>query len=216
MDAMSTLRAVHAGLPVALLLLLSLASPALAQNAKLTFRIAALQTCRTACPVEIRAEGVIVPNSAEDFRALMKSVSASHPIVYLASPGGSLVGGVQLGLAFRESNATVVISKNTRCISACVYALLGGAVRRAEAGARIGVHRFRAEASDAPDDTIPPVLARYARDMLARYAERMGADPALIDLAAGVAPDTVRYLVAAELRQYRVVAPNGAQPNVKQ
>jgi hypothetical protein len=59
--------------------------------------------------------------------------------------------------------------------------------------------------------TIPPVLARYAREMLARYAERMGADPALIDLAAGVAPDAVRYLIPAELRNYRVLSPEGKQ-----
>jgi len=44
--------------------------------------------------------------------------------------------------------------------------------------------------------------------MLARYAERMGADPALIALAAGVAPDAVRYLSATELRDFRVAAPN--------
>jgi hypothetical protein len=177
----------------------------------MTFRLLTPQTCRAACPVEIRAEGAIGPNSADDFRTLMKNVGGSQPIVYLASPGGSLVGGVALGTALRESGATVLIKKNTRCISACVYALLGGAVRRAEAGARIGVHRFRAVASDAPDDTIPPVLARYAREMLARYAERMGADPALIDLAAGVAPDAVRYLIAAELRNYRVLSPDGKQ-----
>jgi hypothetical protein len=182
----------------------------------MTFRIVAPQTCRTACPLEIRAEGAIAPNSADDFRALVKNVSGSQMIVSLASPGGSLVGGIQLGTAFRESNAMVVIRQNTRCISACVYALLGGAVRRAQAGAQIGIHRFRAEGADAPDDTIPPVLARYAQDMLARYAERMGTDPGLIDLAAGVAPDTLRYLTAAELRRYGVVSPNGKQPNVKQ
>jgi hypothetical protein len=205
MDVTSRLRAVL-GLPVWLLL----AYPALAQNATMTFRIIAPQTCRTACPLEIRADGAIGPNSADDFRALMKTVSASRMIVHLASPGGSLVGGVQLGAALREFGATVLVKRNTRCISACVYALLGGVVRRAEAGARIGVHRFRG-ASDAPDDAVPPVLARYAQDMLARYAERMGADPGLIDLAAGVAPDAVRYLTAAELRRYRVVSPNVKQ-----
>jgi hypothetical protein len=51
------------------------------------------------------------------------------------------------------------------------------------------------------------VLARYALDMLTRYAERMGADPALVALAAGVAPDTMRYLSAQELRSYRLVTP---------
>ena len=174
----------------------------------MTFRIIAPQTCGADCPIEIRAEGAIGPTSADDFRAFMKNMGASQAIVSLASPGGSLVGGIQLGLALREANATILIKRNTRCISACVYALLGGAVRRAEAGAQIGIHRFRAEASDAPDDAIPEVLARYARDMLARYAERMGADPALIDLAAGVAPDAVRYLSATELRDFRVAAPN--------
>jgi hypothetical protein len=208
MNVTRALRAmILATLPAALLLF----SPArtFAQNDAMIFRLAP-QTCRT-CPIEIRAEGAIGPTSAADFRAVMNTVNAAHVTVSLASPGGSLIGGMQLGAAFRDSNATVAIKNNTRCVSACVYALLGGTVRRAEPNARIGVHRFRAEAPDAPGDAIPPVLARHALDQLARYAERMGADPGLIDLAAGVAPDTVRYLIPAELRDFRIVSPDRGQ-----
>jgi len=183
-----------------------LVHPALAQNQPMTFRVAAPEHCRIACPAIILAEGLIVASSADEFRALVQT-AGRQIIVHLNSPGGSLIGGMQLGTALRDVRATVAIAKNRRCVSACVYALLGGVVRRVEAGARIGVHRFHALPSDVSGDTVPPVLARYALDMLTRYAERMGADPALVALAAGVAPDKVRYLSKEELRSYRLVTP---------
>jgi hypothetical protein len=37
--------------------------------------------------------------------------------------------------AFREFNAEVIVGKDVRCVSACVYAFLGGAATRAFLGA---------------------------------------------------------------------------------
>jgi hypothetical protein len=97
----------------------------------------------------------------------------------------------------------VVVGKGARCVSACVYAFLGGAMRRVIDG-RIGVHRFRPEGEESDRD-FPTALVQRATEVLTEYVTHMGADPELVKLAMGISPPAVRFLDAGELRRYRVV-----------
>ena len=193
-----SMRAALAGL-----LALLLPAAASAQDDTMTFRVVAAQDCRGSCPAEIAAEGMITLESVRAFRAAAATLPPNRIVVRLASPGGNLVGGIELGNALREVNATVIVGKGARCVSACVYAFLGGAVRRVTGG-RIGIHRFR-PGGDEPGDDFPDVLVQRAIQILNDYVTRMGADPELVRLAASVPPTTVRFLDAGELRRYRVV-----------
>ena len=168
----------------------------------MNFRVVVAQPCRAPCPAEIAADGLIALDSAEAFRNLAATLAPNPIVVHLASPGGNLVGSLQLGRAFRAFNATVIVDKGARCISACVYALLGGAVRRVSGG-RIGVHRFRPEA-EASDRDFPTVLVQRAIEILTEYATQMQADPELIKLAMSISAPAVHFLDAGELRRYRV------------
>jgi hypothetical protein len=179
--------------------LLWLSALATAQDSAMTFRVG--PACGPDCTTII-AEGVIALESAESFRALAAQLGASRVTVQLSSAGGNLTGGIQLGNALREANAAVVVQNKSRCVSACVYTMLGGVTRRVNTSGRIGVHRFH---PDTPDEAVPKVLADYVIDMLKRYVLQMGADATLIHLAANVAPDTVHYLSADELRRYRII-----------
>jgi len=175
----------------------------MAEDDAMSFRVVAAQGCRTSCPAEIAADGIIAPDSADAFRAVAATLAPRPVVVRLASAGGNLVGGLQLGQAFREFNATLIVGKGARCVSACVYAFLGGAVRRVTGG-RIGVHRFRSEGDEGERD-FPSVLVQRANEILSEYATRMGADPDLIGLAMRTSPPAIHYLDAAELRRYRVI-----------
>lgn len=170
----------------------------------MTFRIAAPPGCKGSCADEIVADGLITLDSADAFREAVAKLRVSPIAVRLSSPGGNLVGGLQLGHALHELNATVTVAKGARCVSACVYAFLGGTVRRVAAGGRIGVHPFR-PADNEPVETVSAALIKRTIEVLKSYVTEMGADPGLIDLAASVPPTTVRYLDAGELRRYRVV-----------
>lgn len=186
-----------------LLALLLQAPASTAEDDTMTFRVVAARDCRGSCPAEIAADGLIALDSARAFRAAASTLAPNRIVVRLASPGGNLVGGMELGHALRELNATVIVGKGARCVSACVYAFLGGAQRRV-AGGRIGIHRFRPGGDESADD-FPAVLVQRAIEILTDYVTRMGADPELIRLATSIPPTTVRYLDAGELRRYRVV-----------
>lgn len=175
-----------------------------AQEDAMTFRVVAAQNCRGSCPAEIAADGMITLESAKEFRSIAATLHPNRVVVHLASPGGNLVGGLQLGQALRELNSTVIIGKGARCVSACVYAFLGGMVRRV-AGGRIGVHRFRPIGEDRDGGEFPEVLVKRATEILTEYVARMGADPGLTEFAMSISPPAVHYLNAAELRRYRMI-----------
>jgi len=168
----------------------------------MSFRIAAAPNCRGSCPAEIAAAGTIALDSADAFRAIAARLAPNPIVVRLASPGGNLVGSLQLGSAFREFNTAVIVGKGARCVSACVYAFLGGATRRVTGG-RIGVHRFRPEGEESDRD-FPAVLVQRANETLAKYVTQMGADPELIRLAMSISPPAVHFFDASELRRYRL------------
>jgi hypothetical protein len=191
-------RAVFGGL-----LALFLPTAGLAQEDAMNFRIIVAHNCRGSCPAEIVADGMIALETVYAFRAIASTFGPKPIIVRLSSPGGNLVGSLQLGQAFRDFNVMVVIGKGARCISACVYTFLGGAARRVVDG-RIGVHRFRPEVEKSDRD-FPTVLVRRATEVLTEYVTQMGADPELIKLAMGISPPAVHFLDAGELRRYRVV-----------
>ncbi|WP_157961942.1 hypothetical protein [Acuticoccus kandeliae] len=100
----------------------------------------------------IVAEGAIKDDSAEELLRFLETedlLPARGLNIHLNSPGGSLVGGVRLGLAIREQRANTVVSgtfvervyddgwrvagdtptANAECSSACVFAFAGGVSR---------------------------------------------------------------------------------------
>jgi hypothetical protein len=179
------------------------ASVASAEQDAMTFRIVAAKNCRRPCHAEIAADGMISSETAIAFRAVANSVSPEPIIVHINSPGGNLVGSLQLGDAFREFKTTVTVRKGARCVSACVYAFLGGATRRVTGG-QIGVHRFYSIDDKADDSSFPSLLVQRAANILTEYVARMGADPGLIQIAMTIQPPAIRFLDPGELRRYRL------------
>lgn len=114
--------------------------------------------------VWIAAEGVIEADTAERFLAFLrdKGLDKARGLnIHFNSPGGSLIGGVLLGMAIREQQANTTVSAahvevvnssglrkvtydppiEAECSSACVFAFVGGVSRFASKttpGAAIG------------------------------------------------------------------------------
>ena len=169
----------------------------------MTFRVVAAKNCRAPCHTEITADGMISSETAIAFRAVATTVLPGPIVVHISSPGGNLVGSLQLGDAFREFKATLSVEKGARCVSACVYAFLGGATRHVTGG-KIGVHRFRPADEEIDNNDFPNILVQRAADVLTEYVTRMGADPELIRMAMSIQPPAIHFLDPGELRRYRV------------
>ena len=100
----------------------------------------------------IAAQGIITEDTHQDFLAFLSSeglLGKRGLTIHLNSPGGSLLGGVYLGLAIRSQQANTVVSGahvheiyddglrivtsdppiQAECSSACVFAFAGGVTR---------------------------------------------------------------------------------------
>lgn len=96
------------------------------------------------------------------------------------------------------------------CVSACVYAFLGGAERIVPGPSRLGVHRpyrdedrYTGSPSQDPSALVAWDLSAIER-VQADYVKAMGADPALINIERGVPSRTIKFLSAQELRRLRI------------
>jgi hypothetical protein len=97
-----------------------------------------------------------------------------------------------------------------QCLSACVYALMGAFRRVVPSESRVGLHRMaipqpearpRGVASGSGGLADPHLVA-----VLARYAARMGVDPALVWSAESLSPGVLHILSAQEIARWRLGA----------
>jgi hypothetical protein len=209
--------------------LLACADAALAQGSPMSFRLAKLEgrSCGARCPQVIVAEGVIEEDTPEEFVAFLRSaagMSDLRDVVVLNSPGGRVVASMRLGAALRKLRAAVIVARfgdgdsldlpvAGQCMSACVYAMMGGVKRIVPPESRLGIHRMSTqENSTLPGRQFAPAgPTTYAsQDMvsaLASYAAQMGVNPAVIRLAERIPPEEIHILSAAELRRWRLASP---------
>jgi hypothetical protein len=202
---------------------------AFAQGAPMQFHLARIEdrNCARDCPQVIVAEGVIEEDTPDAFVDFVQSTAASQPgargVVLLSSPGGRVVASMQLGATFRKMGAAVIIARSLhegerdvavagQCMSACVYAMMGGVKRVVPPESRVGIHRMsREEASPNLARSIHGSIRTYASedmvDALADYAAQMGVNPTIIHTAERISPDEIHILSANEIRRWRLASP---------
>jgi hypothetical protein len=201
---------------------------AAAQGSAMSFRLAKLEAhaCGERCPTVIVADGVIEEDTPETFVAFLKSVADApnlRDVVVLNSPGGRVVASMRLGAALRKLKAAVIVARfendddlaspsSGRCMSACVYALMGGSRRVVPPASQLGIHRMSSqENSLGLGHMFAPSATSYASadmvDALAGYAARMGVSPTVIRVAERIPPEEIHVVSQAELRRWRLASP---------
>jgi hypothetical protein len=100
----------------------------------------------------------------------------------------------------------------TMCFSACVYAIVGAAVREIGPGAKLGIHSSSFTFRDSEDRAAakPPGRAMRATiieasyERLGRYFVEMGIDPSLVAAAREISNDRIRVLSRAEIWRFKI------------
>ena len=103
----------------------------------------------------------------------------------------------------REHRARLVTS-GAICLSACAYALMGGSIRHVARDARLGVHTLHMPAQAGASSAGSGPSVDDAHHLLKRYLIEMGVDPGLVDVAAKVSADRVRYLSRDEIGRFGI------------
>ena len=116
--------------------------------------------------------------------------------VWFSSDGGDIDAAMDIGRLLRRHGIYAVIDKKDQCMSACVFAFMGGE-RRSVAG-RLGIHRpFFPHTQDLPDRQ---VRFRHMQKVLKDYVEEMDFPSSLYEAVMLVPPESVKVLTAAELK----------------
>lgn len=166
----------------------------------------------------IYASGEIDADAGKRLAALIaeKHIPGAS-LLYLNSPGGSLLGGMALGQVIRKSFLYTYVGqrnpasnnkpKSGFCFSACALAFLGGEYRFLTPGSTYGVHRFFwKQHSDEDAD-----LAQIVSAAVVQYIKSMGVDTKLFALASEAGSSEAITPTAEQLLALNVIN-NGQKP----
>ncbi|MDQ0393839.1 hypothetical protein [Labrys monachus] len=193
--------------------------PAAAMDFNLV-RLSRGEQCRPRCPEVMVATGDMDLGTADAFLDFSQKAAArgASKMLIIDSPGGHLIEGMKLGFMLRSLGISIFVGRvgqqgggnvafNGSCMSACVYALMGGSKRFVMPGSRVGIHRELLPGSTGND---PISVLRSQRrfpqitQMVRNYAEQMGVDPALVDLAEQYGAGGLRILTPDDLTRFRL------------
>lgn len=184
---------------------LSMAAHSDQYSEAMTFEV---HTTNPTCPecTIISVVGVIQTTTAEEFRDFLRNHSVpSGTLVDFDSPGGSLVGGTELGRAirangFRTSVGMNAPAKERLCASACAYAFLGGVDRIIHPDSSFGIHQFYGDSGSLSG-------VELAQDVIAdllEYVSTMGISADFVKVASGTSAQEMTWLNPAESLTMRV------------
>ena len=98
------------------------------------------------------------------------------------------------------------------CMSACVYAFFGGKRRVIPTISHLGIHRMAIYASSRdPSGGMMTTRSYGTNDLvtaLSDYTKLMGVDPAVIDYAEQVAPESIHIVTPREIARWRLGSPH--------
>ncbi len=204
-------------------------APAARANTPMSFRLTTVSGkagCPKDCADVIAAEGEIDNDTADQFVAFLADHLQDHdlrPVILLESPGGTVVGAMQLGTVFRSIGAAVIVASAQRvgtseevrvvpgmCLSACVYAFVGGVRRVVPPISRLGIHRMVINEPVQGSNGTETQQVFGSRDFVASlsaYTRAMGVDPRMIGFAETIAPEQLHIVTPHEIARWKLGRP---------
>lgn len=141
---------------------------------------------------DVRSAGVM----ADLVRSGKQKIAGN--IVSLAGHGGDVDAAMDLGRLLRKLGVFTLVGKKDQCLSACVFAFMGGE-RRSVAG-RLGIHRpFLPFTQDTPDRL---GRFRYLQKTLRGYFEELDFPASLYEAVMVVPPESMHMLAPADLKRF--------------
>ena len=186
---------------------------------EMTFR--AVGVDRAGTPL-ISATGQITRSTPTDFVGFLeRNGEGRRPVVFINSPGGSVLASMELGKVLRAVGAEAIVARvvpngegrtavyQAGCFSACVYAFMGARRRVVPVQSAIGIHRMFAYQDEADASGFGVVRRRQydngeIRARLMRYSSVMGVNPALIAAAEHISSDNIKILSQADIRRWHL------------
>lgn len=159
-------------------------------------------------PVEGNADalaliGMISPGDAD--RIITELGRAVPELLYLNSPGGSVMDALILGRYLRQADVNTRVTNGDICLSACPYIFAGGTARDVAENGALGVHQhYFGENTLLPAFLAVEDVQRGQAEVMA-HLDAMGLDVRLMQHALATGPDDIYIFIEDELAEYRIV-----------
>jgi hypothetical protein len=182
----------------------------------------------------IAADGEITSTTSAQLRSFLKAegIASENQWITINSPGGDLLGGLELGEAIRDLKMNVRVGATTThaaegpdgaptlysleagvCESACVFALMGGIERElADEESLVGVHQFAPVEDKVVSERVTTSTAQTIIAVLHRHALRMGVSSNLIGMAGATVADKIKWLPVEVLEATNLITSRREQP----
>jgi hypothetical protein len=154
-------------------------------------------------PVRVFLSGEITRRDLQSAEVMARLINSgkqkiANNAIWLDSNGGDIDAGMDLGRQFRKMGINTIVAKNDHCLSACVFAFMGGD-RRSAAG-QLGIHRpFFPNTQDAPDRL---VKFRHLEGVLKNFVEELDFPSSLYEAIMLVPPESLQIVSAADLKRF--------------
>ncbi len=139
-------------------------------------------------------------DSASVMESLLKSgkQKIAGNTVWLASTGGDIDAGMELGRRLRRLGIFTLIGEKDQCLSACVFAFMGGE-RRSVAG-QLGIHRpYFPFTENTPDRQ---ARFHHLQKTLKAYIGEMDFPDSLYEAVMLVPPESMQIVTPADLKRF--------------
>ena len=118
--------------------------------------------------------------------------------ISVSGEGGDADAAMDLGRLLRKMGVSTFVAAGERCLSACVFAFMGGD-NRAVAG-QLGIHRpYFSAAGKVPDRRS---YYRKLQKRLQLYIDELDFPPSLYEAIMAVPPEAIEMLTAAQIKRY--------------
>ena len=147
-------------------------------------------------PAVISIEGDLIENDDKTFARIALPIESA--VVIMASNGGNLGAGIQIGKAIRFKQFNTLVLKNYPCASACALAWLGGNIRMMEPGGQIGFHAaYRDQNGKIEESGVGNALA-------GAYLNQLDLPERAVAYITSAAPQSIQWLTLDDARNYGI------------
>lgn len=153
-------------------------------------------------------QGRIDEGDTERLEQLLLSGKIDSRTIAFNSPGGSLWEGVLMGRILRYRGFSTYVRPGEECVSACLFAFMGGEQRFVYPKGELGGHQFYG----GNERSTSQGFTQFSTSELFKFAREMGVSSEVIEISSSTSPDNMHVFTPDELRRFKLSVPHKQVP----
>jgi len=153
-------------------------------------------------------QGSIDKGDTERLEQLLLSGKIDSRTIAFNSPGGSLWEGVLMGRILRYRGFSTYVRPGEECVSACLFAFMGGEQRFVYPKGELGGHQFYG----GNERSTSQGFTQFSTSELFKFAREMDVSSEVIEISSSTSPDAMHVFTPDELKRFKLSIPHKQVP----